>query len=97
MGGLKKALKDSNMAVNAAAIRALGLLGRGLRKSFSMHMPVLIPAFLGNLGNKNRWDISPRTIITVCFVRGVWDQCRGLLVTYQPSYTNPRMFCMWSV
>lgn len=51
---LKKSLKDSNMAVVASAIRALGLLGRGLRKDFSMHMPALLPLFMDNYRNKNR-------------------------------------------
>jgi cytoskeleton-associated protein 5 len=52
---LKKALKsDSNAAVVAAAIKALGLLGRGLQKSFSVHTSTLLPAFLGKLGDKNR-------------------------------------------
>jgi cytoskeleton-associated protein 5 len=51
---LKKSLKDSNMAVVASAIRALGLLGHGLRKDFSMHMASLLPEFMDNYRNKNR-------------------------------------------
>lgn len=55
---LKKSLKDSNMSVVASAIRALGLLGRGLRKDFSMHMPALLPVFMDNYRNKNRGVVN---------------------------------------
>lgn len=58
VAALKKSLKDSNMAVVAAAIRALGLLGRGLRKDFSMHMPGLLPEFMDNYRNKNRGVVN---------------------------------------
>ena len=51
---LKRSLQDSNMSIVAAAVRALGLLGRGLRKGFSMHMPALLPVFLDKYRDKNR-------------------------------------------
>jgi cytoskeleton-associated protein 5 len=55
---LKRALADANMAVVAAAIKALGLLGKGLGDDFRAHALSLVPALFERIVSKNRGVVA---------------------------------------
>jgi cytoskeleton-associated protein 5 len=55
---LKKCLNDANVFVVELATRALGMLGRGLRKEFSQHARNVLPALLDKLKEKKQTVVT---------------------------------------